>query len=180
MWEEFVALFSGYGVIPMIIMFAGVLLCIIEVFVPGIGIFGILGGIFSVGGIVARSIMGATVNQIIYMVLVSVSLVCLTIIFMIISTRCGFIKHSALVENKTSVSVDYGKDNKQLLKMLGKTTFATTEFKPTGKFNYNGETFEGTSYGEFISQGEKIQIVEIKADKIYVKVADGIASSSKK
>ena len=87
MWEEFVALFSGYGVIPMIIMFAGVLLCIIEVFVPGIGIFGILGGIFSVGGIVARSIMGATVNQIIYMVLVSVSLVCLTIIFMIISTR---------------------------------------------------------------------------------------------
>ena len=80
MWNDFIALFSGYGAIPMIIMFAGVILCIVEVFVPGFGIFGILGGIFSVGGIVARSIMGATFAQILYMILVDVSLVCLSII----------------------------------------------------------------------------------------------------
>lgn len=179
MWNDFIALFSGYGAIPMIIMFAGVILCIVEVFVPGFGIFGILGGIFSVGGIVARSIMGATFAQILYMILVDVSLVCLSIILMIISTRCGFIRHSSLVESKTSISVNYGKDNKQLLKMLGKTTFATTEFKPTGKFNYNGETYEATTYGEFIQKGEKIQIVEVKADKIFVRTADGITNLEK-
>lgn len=179
MWNDFIALFSGYGAIPMIIMFAGVILCIVEVFVPGFGIFGILGGIFSVGGIVARSIMGATFVQILYMILVDVSLVCLSIILMIISTRCGFIRHSSLVESKTSISVNYGKDNKQLLKMLGKTTFATTEFKPTGKFNYNGETYEATTYGEFIQKGEKIQIVEVKADKIFVRTADGITNLEK-
>lgn len=179
MWNDFIALFSGYGAIPMIIMFAGVILCIVEVFVPGFGIFGILGGIFSVGGIVARSIMGATFAQILYMILVDVSLVCLSIILMIISTRCGFIRHSSLVESKTSISVNYGKDNKQLLKMLGKTTFATTEFKPTGKFNYNGETYEATTYGEFIQKGEKIQIVEVKADKIFVRAADGITNLEK-
>lgn len=179
MWNDFIALFSGYGAIPMIIMFAGVILCIVEVFVPGFGILGILGGIFSVGGIVARSIMGATFAQILYMILVDVSLVCLSIILMIISTRCGFIRHSSLVESKTSISVNYGKDNKQLLKMLGKTTFATTEFKPTGKFNYNGETYEATTYGEFIQKGEKIQIVEVKADKIFVRTADGITNLEK-
>ncbi len=179
MWNDFIALFSGYGAIPMIIMFAGVILCIVEVFVPGFGIFGILGGIFSVGGIVARSIMGATFAQILYMILVDVSLVCLSIILMIISTRCGFIRHSSLVESKTSISVNYGKDNKQLLKMLGKTTFATTEFKPTGKFNYNGETYEATTYGEFIQKGEKIQIVEVKADKIFVRTADGVTNLEK-
>ena len=179
MWNDFIALFSGYGAIPMIIMFAGVILCIVEVFVPGFGIFGILGGIFSVGGIVARSIMGATFAQILYMILVDVSLVCLSIILMIISTRCGFIRHSSLVESKTSISVNYGKDNKQLLKMLGKTTFATTEFKPTGKFNYNGETYEASTYGEFIQKGEKIQIVEVKADKIFVRTADGITNLEK-
>ena len=179
MWNDFIALFSGYGAIPMIIMFAGVILCIVEVFVPGFGIFGILGGIFSVGGIVARSIMGAPFAQILYMILVDVSLVCLSIILMIISTRCGFIRHSSLVESKTSISVNYGKDNKQLLKMLGKTTFATTEFKPTGKFNYNGETYEASTYGEFIQKGEKIQIVEVKADKIFVRTADGITNLEK-
>lgn len=179
MWNDFIALFSGYGAIPMIIMFAGVILCIVEVFVPGFGIFGILGGIFSVGGIVARSIMGATFAQILYMILVDVSLICLSIILMIVSTRCGFIRHSSLVESKTSISVNYGKDNKQLLKMLGKTTFATTEFRPTGKFNYNGETYEATTYGEFIQKGEKIQIVEVKADKIFVRTADGITNLEK-
>lgn len=179
MWNDFIALFSGYGAIPMIIMFAGVILCIVEVFVPGFGIFGILGGIFSVGGIVARSIMGATFAQILYMILVDVSLVCLSIILMIVSTRCGFIRHSSLVESKTSISVNYGKDNKQLLKMLGKTTFATTEFRPTGKFNYNGETYDATTYGEFIQKGEKIQIVEVKADKIFVRTADGITNLEK-
>ncbi|HBP43469.1 MAG TPA: hypothetical protein DD621_02150 [Clostridiales bacterium] len=179
MWNDFIALFSGYGAIPMIIMLAGVILCIVEVFVPGFGIFGILGGIFSVGGIVARSIMGATFAQILYMILVDVSLICLSIILMIVSTRCGFIRHSSLVESKTSISVNYGKDNKQLLKMLGKTTFATTEFRPTGKFNYNGETYEATTYGEFIQKGEKIQIVEVKADKIFVRTADGITNLEK-
>lgn len=179
MWNDFIALFSGYGAIPMIIMFAGVILCIVEVFVPGFGIFGILGGIFSVGGIVARSIMGASFAQILYMILVDVSLVCLSIILMIVSTRCGFIRHSSLVESKTSISVNYGKDNKQLLKMLGKTTFATTEFRPTGKFNYNGETYDATTYGEFIQKGEKIQIVEVKADKIFVRTADGITNLEK-
>lgn len=179
MWSDIVALFDGYGAIPMIIMFAGVILCIVEVFVPGFGVFGILGGTFVVSGIVARMIMGASLDQFLIMVLTSASLVVLSIIIMLISAKCGLIRYSPLIEDKTSISVNYGKDNKQLLKLLGKVTFAETEFKPTGKFNFNGETYEATTYGEFISKGEKIQIVEIKADKIFIKKSDSVNGKTK-
>ena len=40
---------------------------------------------------------------------------------MLISARFGFIKYSPLVETKTSVPTNFGKDNKAYVKMLGKT-----------------------------------------------------------
>ena len=169
MWAEFLNLFAGYGAIPMGIICLGALLCIIEVFVPGFGFFGITGGVLSVGGIVARMIMGASVIQLLIMVLFVISLVVLALIIMIIIARLGLLKYSPLVERKTSVPVNYGNDNKTLLKMLGKTTFADTDFKPSGKFTFNGNTYEAISNGEFISKGDKIKIVEVKADTIHVK-----------
>lgn len=174
MWTEIVSLFEGYGAIPMIIMLAGILLCIVEVFIPGFGIFGILGLILSCGGIIARMIMGASLDQFLIMILSDVSIVVLTILIMLISAKAGWIRRSPIIEDKTSISVNYCKDDKQLIKMLGKVTFAKTEFKPTGKFSYNGEDYEGRTNGDFITKGEKIQIVEIKADKIIVKKADGV------
>ncbi len=180
MWGNIVSLFDGYGVIPMIVMLFGVLLFIVEVFIPGFGIFGILGSVLSVGGIVARMFLGATVTQLIIMILSVASLIVLAILTMLISAKCGLIKYSPIIEEKTSVPENYGKDNKKLIKtLLGKTTFATTEFKPVGKFTYDGDVYEATTYGEFVSKGEKIQIVEIKADKIFIKVASGVDGKTK-
>ncbi len=174
MWTEIVNLFNGYGIIPMVIILFGVLLLIIEVFVPGFGIFGISGSVLSVGGIVARMIMGATATQLIIMILSVASLVVISIILMLISAKCGLIKYSPIIETKTSVPVNYGKDNKVLVKtLLGKVTFATTEFRPVGKFEFNGELYEASTYGDYISKGQKIRIVEIKADRIYVRIASG-------
>lgn len=179
MWSEIVALFEGFGAIPMIVMLAGILLCIVEVFLPGFGVFGILGLILSAGGVVARIIIGATLNQILIMILSSISLVVLAILIMVVSAKAGWIRRSPIIEDKTSISVNYGSDDKKLLKMLGKVTFATTEFKPSGKFDYNGESFEARTNGEFIEKGEKIQIIEIKADKIIVKAANGASGKTK-
>lgn len=169
MWAEFTNLFSGYGAIPMAIICLGALLCIIEVFVPGFGFFGIAGGIVSVAGIIARMVMGASVIQLLYMVVMVVTLIVSALLIMILLARLGLIKYSPLVENKTSVPVNYGNDNKDYLKLLGKTTFAQTDFKPGGKFVYNENVYEATTYGEFISKGDKIKIVEVKADTIYVR-----------
>ncbi len=169
MWSEFIGLFAGYGAIPMGIMFFGALLCIIEVFMPGFGVFGLTGGVVSVGSIIARMVMGASVIQLLIMIMLVATIIILSLLIMLISARFGFIKYSPLVETKTSVPTNFGKDNKAYVKMLGKTTFAETDFKPTGKFYYNGSQFEAATYGEFVAKGDKIQIVEVKADKIFIK-----------
>lgn len=54
MWESIGTLFDGLGVIPMIIFAVGIIFCIIEIFVPGFGVFGILGIVFIVVGIAVR------------------------------------------------------------------------------------------------------------------------------
>lgn len=174
MWSEVISLFNGYGIIPMVILCLGIVLCIIEVFVPGFGVFGILGSVFTVGAIITRMILGASVNQFLIMVLSTISIIVLSIIVMFVSARFGLIKHSPLIENKTSVPVNYGKDDKKLLKLLGKVGFAETEFKPTGKFTLNNTTYEARTYSEFVEKGEKVQVVEIQADKIFVKKYDSL------
>lgn len=171
MWAQIANLFTGLNVIPMIILILGLIFIIIEIFVPGFGIFGIIGSVLSLGGVIARMVMGGTIEQLVIMVLFVVVIVLISFGFMVFSANHGMLKRTPIIESKTSISVDYAKDNKELVKMLGKITFAETDFKPSGKFLYNGELFEASTYGDYISKGTKIQIVEVKADTIFIRKA---------
>lgn len=172
MWQEFLSLFSGDGILPMIIMLIGIVLLVVELFVPGFGVFGITGGILIVAGITFRMILGATWIQFGIMIGLVIILAALALLILIISAKSGLLSFSPLVMKKTAIPTDHAKDNKKFVKLLGKTAFATTDFIPVGKFTLNDELYEATSRGEFIEKGSKVQIIEVVADKIIVKKAN--------
>ena len=173
MWAEFANLFAGYGAIPMAIICLGTLLCIIEVFVPGFGYLGIAGGAIAIGGIIARMVMGVSVIQLLCMVVMVVLLILLAMLIMVILAKLGLVEYSPLLNHKAKkVSGDSANSNihkKPYVRIIGKTTVADTDFNPTGKFTYSKAVYEATTYGELISKGEKIKIVEVKDNTIYVK-----------
>ncbi len=171
MWQEIVtnvtALFSGFGYLPMIAMLLGLVLLIVEIFVPGFGIFGITGSVFTVVGIAVRMIIGGTVTQLLIMLTFSLTVVIIAFVLVVILAKCGVLSFG-FVQNKTAVPTNFAKPNKAYAKLIGKVAFATTAFRPVGSFSYKEKVYEAVSTGEFIEKNCKVKIVDVKGDKIYV------------
>ena len=169
MWQEFLDLFSGSGLIPMIILFVGLLFCMLEIIIPGFGVFGIIGVIFSVGGVVARIIMVISWMQVLILFILVVAVATISVLLISLFAKMGLLGKISLVQNKTAIPVDYEKPTKEQKKLIGKVGFAETDFKTSGKFKLNGNIYEAMSTGEFIDKGEKVKVVEIKNNTIIVK-----------
>ena len=169
MWQQFIDLFADYGLISMLIMLFGLIMCMLEVVVPGFGVFGILGALFTIGGFVSRIVIGTTWLQILIMIILIVVVIAISVILVSLLARMGLLGKISIVQEKTVVPTDYEKPTKEQLKLVGKIGFAYTVFKPSGKLIYDGKTYDAMSDGEFIEQGEKIKVVDIKNNTIIVK-----------
>lgn len=169
MWQEFLNLFNGYGLIAMIIMLFGLLLCMIEVVVPGFGVFGILGTIFTFGGMLFKIILGVNLLQFVTMVLLALVVAIVSVLLVIILGKTGIIGKASIVQDKTTIPKDYDSLTREQKKLIGKVGFAETVFKTSGKIKYDGKIYDAVSTGEYIEKGSKIKVVEIRNNTIYVK-----------
>ena len=169
MWQQFIDLFSGYGVIAMIILLFGLCLCMIELIVPGFGIFGILGGLFTIGGVVARLIIGTNVIQFLCLVILIVLVVVVAILLVVILAKVGLLGKISIIQSQTAIPTTYDKPSKEQKKLIGKVGFAETVFKTSGKLKLDGNVYDAVSEGEYIEKGSKIKVVAIKNNAIIVK-----------
>lgn len=169
MWQEFLNLFNGYGLLAMVMMLFGLFLCMIEIIVPGFGVFGILGTIFTFGGMLVRALLGITLLQFATMLLLALAVAIVSIILVVILAKTGLIGKSKLVQDKTVVPKNYGEPTREQRKLIGKVGFAETVFKTSGKFKYNDKIYDAVSDGEYIEKGSKVKVVEIRNNTIIVK-----------
>ena len=169
MWQEFLDLFSGYGLIAMIILFVGLFFCMFEILVPGFGVFGIIGMIVSIGGFVFRIVVGISWIQVLILFILVILITAIAILLMTFFARIGLLGRMSIVQKQTAIPVDYDKPSKEQKKLIGKVGFAHTDFKTSGKFILNEKIYDAMSDGEFIEKGEKIQVVAIKNNTIIVK-----------
>lgn len=169
MWQQFVDLFSGYGIIPMIILFVGLFMCMIELIIPGFGVFGVLGGIAVVGGVIARVAIGIKLLQFCWLVVLIVVVIIISILLVGLFAKMGLLGKISLVQSKTVVPHDYEKPTKQQKKLIGKVGFAQTVFKASGKLVIDGTVYDAMSEGEFIEKDSKVKVIAIKNNNIIVK-----------
>lgn len=169
MFQSIASLFDGYGIIAMIIFAIGLIFVIVEIFVPGFGVFGILGSIFITMGVVIRFLLDFDINHLVTMVALVVIFVSLFAIIVFSSARRGMLSKSPLIENRTAIAKNHARDREEYIKILGKIGFAESRFLPAGKFKLDDEVYEAFSYGEFIEKGSKVQVVEVLGKTIYIK-----------
>ncbi len=132
----------------------GYILIIIELFIPGFGIFGILGSISAIVGLV----IGLLYVPYFWIVLVIV----VVSLFVLIK----FFKFP-----KKLILEDVVGDDVQLDKsfLIGREGVTLTVLKPVGKCSIDDADYECYSSGGIIQNGEKIIVKEIKENKIFVK-----------
>ena len=151
--------------IPIIIcVLAGVILLIVEAFMPGFGVPGISGIILLLAGVAmtwyeygAMVGLGTTVAVLAPVgVAISVSLK---------SASSGRLSKSDLILNDTETPPS---ENADMQLLVGKEGVVKNTLRPVGTAEFDCGKLHVTSDGEYVSEGQKVRIVRVEGTQIFV------------
>lgn len=151
--------------IPIIIcVLAGVILLIVEAFIPGFGVPGISGIILLLAGVAmtwyeygAMVGLGTTVAVLALVgVAISVSLK---------SASSGRLSKSDLILNDTETPPS---ENADMQLLVGKEGVVKNTLRPVGTAEFDCGKLHVTSDGEYVSEGQKVRIVRVEGTQIFV------------
>lgn len=168
MAKEFIGIFSEMGWISGVLLTLGILFCIIEIFVPGVGFFGITGSISTIAGIIYRSIEGITFFQFVLLILLVVSLFVFALLCLIILIKIGAVSDKGLFSTSTALPRDYG-NNKEYKKLIGKIGKTISEMKLGGKVKIRGKIYEALSEQHYIPKNKYVKVVRLENSYVVVR-----------
>ena len=151
--------------IPIIIcVLAGVILLIVEAFMPGFGVPGISGIILLLAGVAmtwyeygAMVGLGTTVAVLALVgVAISVSLK---------SASSGRLSKSDLILNDIETPPP---ENADMQLLVGKEGVVKNTLRPVGTAEFDCGKLHVTSDGEYVSEGQKVRIVRVEGTQIFV------------
>ena len=151
--------------IPIIIcVLAGVILLIVEAFMPGFGVPGISGIILLLAGVAmtwyeygAMVGLGTTVAVLALVgVAISVSLK---------SASSGRLSKSDLILNDTETPPS---ENADMQLLVGKEGVVKNTLRPVGTAEFDCGKLHVTSDGEYVSEGQTVRIVRVEGTQIFV------------
>ena len=163
----------------IIFFFVGLLLISIEIFViPGFGLPGILGLVFTIGSLVLVMINNdglsfdliepSLINNAIITSLIGFLSALFLMIFMGTRlTRTSFFNRFALTAvQDTSRGYTSSFYNKSL---IGATGIVESILRPSGRVKIDGEIYDAYTRGEYLDKGEKIEVISAEGTSLKVK-----------
>ena len=165
MSEIFAAIGANIGALHVILFALGIICMVIEMFEPGIGIFGAAGLI-----IMIIDIFVLAENLVQGFVLFAMLALLVTVLFvlMMVLTSYGIIPKKLVLTDSTDNGKGYTAVSETELKEGDKGT-ALTRLRPAGKAKFGEKTVDVLSEGEFIEVGTKIVVISVVGNKITVK-----------
>lgn len=163
----------------ILVFITGIILLAVELFViPGFGIFGVLGIVFILGGLVlgmlpnqnfnfdfvpASQLFGALLT-VILAALASVGLV-----FWLTPKINQWGAFSTITLSSTQERSEGYTSSIYAASLLGKEGIVHSRLRPSGRVEIDGEIYDASSRGDFIDQGEKIIVVSTEGTSLKVK-----------
>lgn len=163
----------------VLIFFTGIILLAVELFIiPGFGIFGVIGIVFILAGLVLGMLPNQDLNfdfvpaQELFTALLTVILAALAsvgIIFWLTPkiNHWGAFRTITLATTQERSAGYTSSIYSQSL--MGKTGTVHNRLRPSGKVEIEGEIYDAYSRGEFIDQGESIVVISTEGTSLRVK-----------
>ena len=159
---EFFEILAGITWVSILLFIIGIAFVILELYTPGIGIPGLIGGLSLIAFIF---ITGETASQ--RMILTGILIVICAILFVIFFTLLSKKRLPKSLILDASEEGFTGAEDKQYL--LGKTGTVLSKCRPAGNADFDGKKVDVVSRGEFIEKDKKIEVIEIEGNRIVVK-----------
>ncbi len=145
--------------IAIILISAGILLLVAEIFIPSFGITGILGIIAIIAGV------ALTVETVIGGILLFLGILAFASILMFLAYKLFAAKKSRFIL-KDSVGEETIRDLSSYVNQEG---IALTPLRPSGKGEFQGVHLDVLTRGDFIEKGTLIKVIAIEGKKVIVK-----------
>ncbi|MGN1100475.1 MAG: NfeD family protein [Christensenellales bacterium] len=168
-WEQLAELFSGMDLASAVCLGLGLILVTVEIFQPGMKVFGIIGGICLCIGMALRisNVREGYSPMAMFFLLTLIIVIFIFAAFftMICTVRRGWIMR---IPTRKDDSV---KDSEQekLTELMGKSGTALDKLCPNGIAEIDGKQYEVVAEGFFINDNEKITVVAVEGNRIVVK-----------
>ena len=149
----------------LIMMIAGFVLLVIEMYIPGFGLAGISGTILMIGGII---VMKPTPLQALLLVLISVILLSIAFSIAMYSISKGRLSRSKLVLNDAlnQKEVAAGED---LSYFVGKVGQTRTALRPARIAEFDGVKLNVVSDGDFVNTQKHVRVERVEGNRIVVR-----------
>ena len=159
---EFLELLHNITWVSILLLILGLGFVVLELYTPGIGIPGIIGGISLIAFIV---ITGQNASQ--RLILTGILIVICAILFVIFFTLLSKKRlPKSLILDETEEGFT-GSEDRQFL--LGKVGIVLSTCRPAGNADFDGTKLDVVSRGEFINKDAKVEVIEIEGNRIVVK-----------
>ena len=162
-------LFDTINTVSVILFCVGIVFILIELFIPGFGIFGGLGLVALVLCIIFQA---NTVAQGLLLLLIIAAIVTVLVLIAARSFGKGRLYRSSLVLKDTEDSKQGYVSNEDASRFVGKSGISLTPLRPAGMAEIDGEKADVVTDGEFIDRGEKINVIKVSGRRILVRKAD--------
>lgn len=152
----------------LVMMIAGFVLLIIEMYIPGFGLAGISGTLLMAGGII---LMEPTPLQALLLVLFSVLLLGIAFSLAMHSISKGRLSRSKLVLNE-ALSRDEPSDGEDLSYFVGRVGQTRTALRPAGIAEFDGVKLNVVSDGDFVDTQRFVRVERVEGNRIVVRESD--------
>ncbi|MEG1528441.1 MAG: NfeD family protein [Clostridia bacterium] len=171
-WQSFVLLFSEMSTIVIVLFVVGILFCLIEVFIPGIGAFGIIGLTSFIVAMIIRMVQDGNAYMLLIMVFFGVTLIGGTFLILSLLIKNGKLDKTKMFLVGTSVSTGITEGTKDYSNLLGKVGTAKTLLRPVGIATFDQETVDVVALNGVIEAGSQIKVIKVEGQRVVVEPAE--------
>lgn len=169
-------LFSNMQWFVIVCICLGLALLFLEIFQPGVEIFGIIGTVLLIAAIALRAICHEPEDNVLLqtfqMILLLFIIIAGAFILFIIGNKKGWWKKSFFYQEGTAVDTVHSDGTEDFSALIGEIGTATTVLRPVGKMLFNGKTYDVVAENFLIENGKKVQVIAVEGVKITVKNID--------
>lgn len=171
----FFSFFQQIETIQAIILIAGLVLLIIEIFAPGFGIAGGTGIALLILGIILTA---STPLEALIMFLIMLVLVAVVLAIVLRSAKKGRLARTLVLQSAARKEEGYSTSNDPS-SLIGRIGVATTHLRPSGSGNFEGLRLDVVSDGSYIDKGSRIIIIKAYGSRIVVEPAEEETAEAK-
>ncbi|MEL7609117.1 MAG: NfeD family protein [Bacillota bacterium] len=156
----------GWNLPALICLIVGIVLLIVEMFIPG---FGLAGGI-GLASLVAAIVLRADTLQ---NALITLALILLILLvfgyFFFRSFSRGALSRSRMVLNEAIRGGSTSLTQSEIQQLVGREGVALNLLRPAGNADFDGTRLDVVTSGEFIEKGKRVRIERVEGMRILVK-----------